>query len=48
MRGKRSAVQFEEPGDEATPDEDCKLEVDGEAHSPEEAGHVERERSQKS
>ena len=30
---RQQAVQFQEPGDETKPDEDCKMEVDDEADS---------------
>ena len=30
---KRRVVQFKEPGEEAKPDEDCKMEVNGDADS---------------
>ena len=33
MKVKKTAVQFEEPVEDAKPDEDCKMEVDGEADS---------------
>ena len=43
---KQPPVQFEEAGDETKPDEDCKVEVDGEADSRRKLDL--RERSQKS